>query len=129
MRITFRRQILALAMLALAGLTTNAAMAQCKLKVPFSFVAAGKSYPAGTYTVTSDKMMGMLRVYGADGRSFSAISIPGPDVNPNTASLKFDHLGGTYYLNSIHDGWMATARLDSHIKETVPGPEIASLQR
>jgi hypothetical protein len=128
MRMTLHTQILALGMLALAALTTQSAMAQAHLNVPFNFVAAGHTYPAGTYTVMQDESMGVVALMG-EGQSLSRIADPDNNSSDKKVSLKFERVGDTYYLSTMQYGTMVTPRLDRKIKETVPGPEIAVLER
>jgi len=128
MQITLHKQFLTLGLLALAALTTNSAMAQCKLKVPFNFVAAGKSYPAGTYTVAENKQIGLVALQG-QGRGLSWMAAGGAAQDDEKVSLKFERKGDTFYLSTMQYGALVTPRLDSHIKETIPGPEVSSLVR
>jgi anti-sigma-K factor RskA len=52
MQTNFRSIVLATAALAVAALTIQTARAETtRVKIPFSFVAAGKSLPAGEYIV------------------------------------------------------------------------------
>jgi hypothetical protein len=129
MRITVHSQILASAVLALAALATHPVMAQSRLNVPFSFVAAGKIYPAGAYTVTRDRNFGTVVLHGENG-GVSSLANPSGDAKDNTKiSLKFDRIGRFYYLRTMQAGQLVTPRLDSKIKETIPGPEVSLLER
>jgi hypothetical protein len=127
MRITLQTRILALGVLALAAFTTQSAMAQCQLKVPFSFVAAGKIYPAGTYTVKENKEVGLVALEG-QGRSLTWMAIASHPESKDAVTLTFDRRGEIYYLSTMQYGSFVTPRMDKHIRETIPGPELASVK-
>lgn len=128
MRITHHSQILASMVLALAALAaTHPVMAQAKLNVPFNFVAEGKSYSAGTYTVSQDFDFRSIALRG-EGNSLSHFANPDGEVRDGTkVVLNFVQVGSTYYLHTIQYGEMVTPRLDPKIKEAIPGPEVATL--
>jgi hypothetical protein len=128
MRINLHSQILASTVLALAALATHPAMAQARLNVPFNFVAAGHTYPAGTYTVMQDKSMDVVALLG-EGQSLAQIAGTEDNLNAAKVSLKFERVGNTYYLSTMQYGQLVTPRLDRKIKETVAGPELAVLMR
>ena len=129
MQIKLHSQILAPAVLALAAFATHPVMAQSQLKVPFSFIAAGKSYPAGAYTVTRDKNLGAVVLHAEDGALTELANRSGNAKDDPIVSLTFDHVGSTYYLRTMQFGQLVTRRLDSGIKETIPEPEVAILER
>src|ERR1700734_3567820 len=129
MRITVHSKILAAAVLALAALATQSAMAQARLNVPFKFIAAGKSFPAGTYTVMGDRAIGAVVLHGDNGTLTKLANPSGNAKDNQMVSLKFDHVGRTYYLRTMQMGQLVTARLDLRIKETIPEPEVATLER
>jgi hypothetical protein len=125
MRITVRTQVLALALLALAALAPIAVKAQSRLDVPFNFVVAGKVLPAGTYSMTENRAIGLVSLTG-EGREISWMA-NGIGPASATASLTFDHEGDTYFLRTMRFGRLITPRLDSkvRVRETIAGPTVA----
>ncbi len=129
MRFTVHSHILASAVLALAALATQHAMAQSRVKVdvPFNFVAADKVFPAGTYVVREDKNMNIVTLQGA-GRSITWVLFPGDSVlSDDKVSLMFHVHDQTYYLHTVGCGGLVTSRLDKRFKERIPGPDVALL--
>lgn len=103
------------ALMAAAVLATNSAMAETTtLNVPFSFTVAGKTCPAGRYSVKEDAIRSYVRLTNQDSsRVFTWILGPGtPDLTGNNVVLKFDVLGQTHALQSVQIGSMITSRLD-----------------
>ncbi len=122
MRITLRSQILALAILALAAVAPVSVKAQSRAKVPFNFVVAGKTLPAGTYSI-AEKAFGVVSLEG-EGRTISWIAM-GVDSYGANPSLTFDHRGDTYYLRTVQYGRLITTQLDSKTKAKHRGAEVA----
>src|SRR5215469_10631129 len=81
------------AVLTVAALATTTAMAQTTIvKVPFSFTAAGKTCPAGEYTVQRDADFVILSHKGYS-ESFSWVVGPGaPDPTDTKVAFKFDEI-------------------------------------
>jgi hypothetical protein len=129
MRINQLSQILAPAVLALAAFATHPVMAQSRLNVPFNFIAAGKSFPAGTYTVTPDKSTGAVMLHGDNGSLTELANSSGDAKDNQVISLKFDHVGRNYYLRTVQVGQLTTHRLDTKVREMIPEPEVAVLER
>jgi hypothetical protein len=71
-----------------------------RVNVPFEFVAGGATLPAGTYTVgrlSLDAFSGIaISSYGR-GAFASPIAVDGTRVEQ--AKLKFEHVGGMYFLS------------------------------
>jgi hypothetical protein len=125
MRMTVRTQILALAMLALVAWVPNSVKAQSRLDVPFNFVVAGKTLPAGTYSITQNKAIGLVTLQG-EGQSVSWMADSnGPALQAAKGSLTFDHIDGAYYLRVMQYGRMVTPQLDAKVRSTNPGPSAA----
>jgi hypothetical protein len=125
MRMTVRTQILALAMLALTASVPNSVKAQSRLDVPFNFVVAGKTLPAGTYSITQNKAIGLVSLQG-EGQTISWMADSNGSALPaTTGSLTFDRIGGAYYLRAMQYGRMMTPRLDSHVRVSNAGPSVA----
>jgi hypothetical protein len=114
MRSILGRLILAPVVMAAAALASNTAMAETTLKVPFSFTAAGKVWPAGNYVVQKDLNRNYVILASLDGtKSFKALMGPGdPDPMSSSVVLKFDTVGVTHALRTIQYGPQVTSRLD-----------------
>lgn len=113
MKSTVHTLILASAVIAAVALATTAAKAETTLKVPFSFTVAGKTLPAGEYSVRKDNG-NIVTLRSLEARkSFTWIAGPGePNPTDNHIVLKFDEAGETHALRSIQYGAVVTSRLD-----------------
>ncbi|MHB1936011.1 MAG: hypothetical protein ACYCOR_05435 [Acidobacteriaceae bacterium] len=113
--------------MATAALATNSAKAETILKVPFSFTVAGKTCPAGRYSVKENAIGSYVTLTNQDSsRVFTWTLGPGtPDPTANDVVLKFDISGQTHALRSVQIGSMITSRLDNKILDT----EYASAPR
>jgi hypothetical protein len=118
MNLNLRSLVLAPAILAAAALATNVAVAETTLKVPFNFSVAGKTMPAGFYTVHRDSTGNIVSLRGRDAQhSFNWILAPGePAPNDSRIVLRFDTDGQSHELRSIQYGPAITSRID---KKTV----------
>ena len=115
MRFLLHRFVLAPAVMVAAALATNVAKAETTIKVPFSFIVAGKTFPAGIYSIARDeKDHGFVTLASkASGQTYSCLLTPGaPDPNERKVALNFDLVGQTHLLQSIQYGPMITAKLD-----------------
>jgi hypothetical protein len=112
-------------------MTTHTAKAETTLKVPFSFTVAGKTMPAGLYTVGQDTYHNMVVLKSQDAsKNFSAVLVPGdPAPNDVHVALKFDTSGDTHVLKSIQYGSRVTTRLDRAPRETGYDPARLSQGR
>jgi hypothetical protein len=115
MRINFGKLVLAPAILAAAALAATAASAET-LKVPFSFTAAGKVWPAGEYTVLKDSRGGQVTMRNKETmRSITFLVGPGePDPTDRHVTLRFDENGDYHALRDIQYGSKITSRLDKN---------------
>ena len=113
MRSIFSKSILVAAIIAAAALVPTSAIAEATLKVPFSFTAAGKTLPAGLYSVHEDLRGSFVTLTSKESMK-SYMWVLGPaEPNPKgEISLKFDHIGDNYALRSIQYGSKITSRLD-----------------
>lgn len=105
------------ALMAAAVLATNSAMAETTLTVPFSFMVAGKTCPAGRYIVKQDPLGSYVILASRDSsRVFTWILLPNtPDYKSGEVVLKFDVAGQTHLLRSVAVGSMTTPRLDKTV--------------
>ena len=108
------------ALMAAAVLATNVAMAETTLKVPFSFTVAGKTCPAGHYTVKENAIGSYVTLTNEDSsRVFTWVLGPGtPDLTGNHVVLQFDVSGQTHLLRSVQVGAMTTSRLDKNVRNS-----------
>jgi hypothetical protein len=104
---------LSMAVLAVAmALPVSAQMAQIQLRasVPFDFVVAGQTMPAGDYLVRTDGV-GVLVVQNVSSGAGSFIqSNPDGPGTRGQASLTFHRYGSDYFLANIWDGYMSSGR-------------------
>jgi hypothetical protein len=116
MRSTLHTVLASAALMAAAVLATNSAMAETTLKVPFSFTVAGKTCPAGRYTVKENAIGSYVTLTNEDSsRVFTWILGPGsPDYQASKVVLKFDVAGQTHLLRSVQVGAMTTSVLDKN---------------
>jgi hypothetical protein len=114
MRFTLRNLVLAPVALAAVALAANTAMAEARVTVPFSFTAAGKTCPAGTYSIIQDSTRGMVTLKSADSsRNFSWLLRAGdPAPTDKHITLRFDEQGQSYALRSVQYQSQITPRLD-----------------
>src|SRR5260370_22157587 len=94
-----------LAMTCLLGLGVSAHAQDASgviVKVPFEFVAGGKTLPAGTYTVgrLSPAIHPALIIKSNDIGAFAFVLPIVPDVDPaGNTELNFEHEGDKYFLS------------------------------
>lgn len=116
MRSTIHTVLASAALMAAAVLATNSAMAETTLKVPFSFTVAGKTCPAGRYTVKENAIGSYVTLTNEDSsRVFTWILGPGsPNYAAGNVVLKFDVMGRSHLLRSVQMGPMTTRVLDKN---------------
>ena len=116
MRSTIHTVLASAALMAAAVLATNSAMAETTLKVPFSFTVAGKTCPAGRYTVKENAIGSYVTLTNEDSsRVFTWILGPGSsDYEAGNVVLKFDVTGRSHLLRSVQMGPMTTRVLDKN---------------
>jgi hypothetical protein len=121
--------VLAPALLAAVALTSNSAKAETGLKVPFSFTVAGKTCPAGVYTVRRDSNGNFVTLRSTSSRrTFLWMVGPGSvDPTENHIVLKFDQSGNTHALRSIQYGSMVTSRLDGKSADSWHASSVTAL--
>jgi hypothetical protein len=113
MRTILSRFILSSAVIALAALATNSARAESTLNVPFSFTFAGKTCPAGHYSVRHDSTGSFVILRNEDlSQTYLWILASGAPDNDSKIAMRFDSFGETHALRSIQVGSMITPRLD-----------------
>jgi hypothetical protein len=124
MRTILRNLVLVPALVAAAAFATKTAQAEVTVKVPFSFTAAGKTCPAGFYSVYKDAARSMVTLRSKDAtNSFTWVLIPeNNDTGNSQVVLKFEADGPTHTLESVQFGHQTTFRLDRNSKtnESVP---------
>jgi len=115
MRINLYSMFLAPAVLAAAAFTAQPAMAATsyKIEVPFDFVVAGKTMPAGEYRLRQETGLATVAFEGSS-TFYRWIAGPGVD-NPadQRAILTFDNIGASHVLRTVQAGNRITGRLDT----------------
>ena len=89
--------------LSLMGAWATVAHAESfSVEVPFAFEAAGKTFPAGAYTVDSSTS-GVLMIHGASSAAAAAIMVSPAQYTTNPrSSLVFDKSPGNAVLSSVN---------------------------
>jgi len=72
------------------------------VNVPFEFVAGGQTLPAGGYNVSrvSDQAFPALVIRSNDNNAF-LLPMFFDGVSADQAELRFDHVGGKYFLSEV----------------------------
>jgi hypothetical protein len=121
MRSTLRKSvILAGVFLLFAGANANAALVNVlEVKVPFSFVVNGRSFPAGRYTVQRDDLTSsVLLIRGEAGNHaatfVSTLPAGGQDPAGKVPIVTFRRYENQYRLSSVWEsgslGWSVIGR-------------------
>lgn len=74
------------------------------VKIPYAFVVAGRTLPAGTYTISrlSDDRLAGLSVASYEERSGVVVLANQFESRPaDDAKIRFEHLGGMYFLRAV----------------------------
>ncbi len=113
MRFRLSTLILVPAVMAAAALAINPAMAEtARVKVPFSFTVAGKTLPAGVYSVEWSTPGNFVSLQGKDAsQTFTWVANPSATKGDHVV-LRFDEQGQTHALQSIQYRELETSRLD-----------------
>jgi hypothetical protein len=120
MRINLPKFFLAAAVMAAGALTTNTAMAEKHLKVPFDFTVDGKTWPAGMYQVDREQSGNLATLKSFDAsKSISFVMRPGDGApNDNRVILKFDRIGETRALRTLQYGALTSPQFDKEHKRS-----------
>ncbi len=120
MRSIFGKLVLAPVIMAAAALASNTAMAENNVKVPFSFTAAGKVWPAGDYSVQKDNSADTVTLKSkVSSETFTFLVGPGePNPTDSKISLNFDALNGTHALRTVQYGPQISGMLDRQPKHS-----------
>ena len=118
----FRKFCLCLALLIAASFPAAAQMQEMTLNIPFPFVAAGKTLPAGHYTVRREWVANnnSWQIVGSQGSAqLTTYLVESPKVE-HTPSLIFLQQGDRYSLMQIWDATHSGRQLpQSSVKKTV----------
>jgi hypothetical protein len=103
MRIILPKFFLATAVIAATALTTNTAMAQKRLNVPFNFTVDGQNWPAGVYEVEKDSSGEVVTLRSIDASKTASFIMHAGDPEPTDrrVMLKFDDAGSIHALRSV----------------------------
>ncbi|QNI31409.1 hypothetical protein H7849_20380 [Alloacidobacterium dinghuense] len=121
MQSILHRIAIAPAVIMVATLAASPAIAETTgIKVPFGFEVAGKTFPAGDYSIRRDNRDGFVTLASKESsQSFTSIIGPGsPSPLEYKIALKFDLVGQTHLLQSIQYGTMITSKLDKKALES-----------
>jgi hypothetical protein len=127
-----------LSMAAVAVLLAAPVSAQTLLlraSVPFDFVVAGHTLPAGDYLVSQvhgERFMTVQNASGGATPSVIAIGLPGSPAAMGEASLTFHRYGSDYFLAEIWDGytgqgrsiWMSRTERETANRASLVKPEV-----
>jgi hypothetical protein len=78
--------------------------AEVNVNIPYEFVVAGRTLPAGTYTVSrlSDDRLAGLSIVSVEHRSDVLVLANQFENRPtDDAKIRFERVGGMYYLSAI----------------------------
>ena len=81
---------------------------EMQVNVPFNFVAAGKSLPAGHYKLALQGFNAAWSISNNDTGALMLANVKDSTRNEHQLSLVFRHAGGAYSLVEIwdhHSGW------------------------
>ena len=118
MRINLPKFFLASAVMAAAALTTQTAMAEKHVNVPFDFTVHGKVWPAGMYQVQKEPSSSLVTLKSVDAKeSITFVGSPS-DAAPNDhrVILKFDNVGDTRALRTLQYESLTSPQLDKEKK-------------
>jgi hypothetical protein len=105
MRKQYLRIVVALIGVAGLGFTAKAqALDQIVVKMPYEFVAAGKTLPAGTYTVKrlKDNDPNVLILSSFENRANVIVPSTLVEISPaDQAQVSLEQVGGEYFLSKI----------------------------
>jgi hypothetical protein len=102
-----QHSIVLLALIGLFGLSAGAQAQEegnVVTKIPYEFVAGGKTFPAGTYVISriSPERESTLVIYNHEIPHTSALLEPmSSDGGVDHAGLSFEFVGDTYYLTRV----------------------------
>ena len=116
-----------LGLAALAAATRGQAVDQIIVNIPYEFVAAGKTLPAGTYTVkrATDTNTTELAITSFENRV--GVLLLSSEVSPtreDKPALSFEHIGNQYFLSKIE-----TADHIFTIPVSTKPPQVIAMQK
>ena len=80
----------------------NAQSEVVNVRVPFAFVAGGKSLPAGDYRLDKGQGSGVLTIQGGSGNSAAFLTIIGQGrAQTDSAALVFERHGSEMFLAAV----------------------------
>jgi len=112
------KTLLVVCILSLCGILTTSLGAQtlsARFNVPFDFVVAGKTLPAGAYAIgLAAEMTGVVKIQSVDAHKvIYALTHNGANVPAkNDATLVFHRYGDRYYLAEVTKAGAAAPALD-----------------
>jgi hypothetical protein len=123
---TIRHAVLVLVLL-ISTVALGLAQEMIQADIPFSFIAAGKTLPAGTYTFQEAELGTMMSVRNAKTGEVNMVSVLtrlGPR-STKESEVVFDVVGNDHYLAEVHmvtiDGYAFKAAPGKHTHAGVKG--------
>jgi hypothetical protein len=119
----------AVALAMLAGSQPAQAQTAYDFKVPFNFVARGKTFTAGQYIMTIGDQQEVLTLQARDPKN-GAVAMPVEtrisETKPmNEPEIVFDKLNGKYVVSELlvpaDDGYLLQVTKEKHTHESVKG--------
>ena len=108
MKREYLRILMALLGLAAVGATAKAQVSdQLTVTIPFEFVAAGKTLPAGTYRInrlSGDRVEELVLSSLENGTGVFVYAAEVESVRDGKTQLSFEHAGNQHFLNKIETG-------------------------
>jgi len=105
-------------------------MAITTADIPFSFIAEGKTYPAGTYRFLENTAESAVTIQGVppnkeSGLALVATRLAARSTNASGVDIVFDVAGNDHYLSEIHmphmDGFYFKSAPAKHTHVTIKG--------
>jgi len=97
-------------------------------EIPFSFIADGKTYPAGIYRFSINDPETIFAINGVKQTTASGVALVATRLGTrtvDTVNLVFDVVGNDHYLSEIHvpnqDGFYFKSATGKHTHVTVKG--------
>jgi hypothetical protein len=112
------RSFAGLAMLLTAIAASGQISLRAQVTVPFSFVAGGKSSPAGDYRVLLDKERNMVTLTSNSSKPIVFLSINAWSSPDGRSYLRFHHYGEHWFLERVAiNGVAQEIPIDKRVKE------------
>ena len=126
-----KKQLFALLGLSLLLAVSASAQTVAKANIPFNFIVAGKTLPAGEYTIRSlDTIQRVLVIRGSDKSQMVMANSCASAKPSDTSKLVFHRYGDRYFLSQIWTGGNSSgaelppSRRESEVAMDFPRQEV-----